>query len=611
MKLLASLKNRIFLASALVAVLSIGFAMRFVTASMAGEAEAELRRGLQRSAALVEENHAARLNTLTLLARLIADLPKLKAALATGDPPTLLPIASDYRARVKADLFTVGDRSGAVLVSLGGAGHETADAAAVRSALKGHEATTFQATTNGVLEVVTVPVVLGPDPPEVLGTLSLGFALNDVHAAEFKAVTESDLVFALDGRARASTLPGAGEPVLSRVLESKGVVSVSVGGSEYVALARPLEPAASGVLVAVVLRSRTERLMFLRTLRAALVGAGIVAVVVAVLLSYGVARTVTRPLAAITAVMREIATTGDLTRRISLRGQWGDEDATLLATTFNTLTESIARSQNESALRDRLSALGRLSTVIAHEVRNPLMIIKTSLATLRRRGTSPGEIGEAASDIDHEVIRLNRIVDDVLDFARPVRLEAAPVDINALCQDAVAASVARDAGIRVVLSLDPQLPTVLTDGERLRTVLVNILENACDAVVARSAPARADEAASPGRDAAMPKSGEDSPDIEVRTRRLGLDQLAIEIEDRGMGISSDDLQHIFEPYFTTKRTGTGLGLAIAKNIIDSMRGSLTVRSQPGRGCELRIELRAAEVASDGRAFAPLAPTQVS
>ena len=78
-----------------------------------------------------------------------------------------------------------------------------------------------------------------------------------------------------------------------------------------------------------------------------------------------------------------------------------------------------------------------------------------------------------------------------------------------------------------------------------------------------------------------------------------------------MGISSDDLQHIFEPYFTTKRTGTGLGLAIAKNIIDSMRGSLTVRSQPGRGCELRIELRAAEVASDGRAFAPLTPTQVS
>ena len=606
MKLLASLKNRIFLASALVAVLSIGFAMRFVTASMAGEAEAELRRGLQRSAALVEENHAARLNTLTLLARLIADLPKLKAALATGDPPTLLPVASDYRERVKADLFTVGDRSGVVLVSLGGSGRETADAAAVRSALAGHEATTFQATPNGVLEVVTVPVVLGPDPPEVLGTLSLGFALNDVHAAEFKAVTESDLVFALDGRARASTLPGAGESALAQVLKSSGIVSISVGGSEYVALARALQPAAGGSLVAVVLRSRTERLMFLRTLRAALVGAGIVAVVVAVILSYGVARTVTRPLAAITAVMRDIATTGDLTRRIGLRGQWGDEDATLLAATFNTLTESIARFQGESALRDRLSALGRLSTVIAHEVRNPLMIIKTSLSALRRRGASAAEIGEAAADIDHEVSRLNRIVDDVLDFARPVRLELAPVDVNGLCQDAATASVARDAGIRVKLSLDPRLPLVVTDGDRLRTVLVNILENACDAVLARGGASSEPGAAGSPASATAPGS-DDAPDIEVRTRFLDGDRLVIEVEDRGMGISAEDLQHIFEPYFTTKRTGTGLGLAIAKNIVDSMRGNLTMRSLRGEGSELRIELRAPAVA----AAAPLARTGVS
>lgn len=605
MKLFASLKNRIFLACALVAVLSIGFAMRFVTASMAGEAEAELRRGLQRSAALVEENHAARLNTLTLLARLIADLPKLKAALATGDPPTLLPIASDYRERVKADLFTVGDRKRVVLVSLGGAGGETADAAAVRSALAGHEATTFQATPNGVLEVVTVPVVLGPDPPEVLGTLSMGFALNDAHASEFKAVTESDLVFALDGRARASTLPGAGEPALARVLQSSGIVSISVGGSEYVALARALQPAAGGSLVAVVLRSRTERLAFLRTLRAALVGAGIVAVVVAVILSYGVARTVTRPVAAITAVMRDIAATGDLTRRIGLRGQWGDEDATLLATTFNTLTESITRFQGESALRDRLSALGRLSTVIAHEVRNPLMIIKTSLSALRRRGASAAEIGEAAADIDHEVRRLNRIVDDVLDFARPVRLEPAPVDVNALCQDAVGASVARDAGIRVRLALDSSLPLVATDGDRLRTVLVNILENACDAVLARGAAGPA----APAAPAAG--SGEDAPDIELRTRFLGGDRLVIEVEDRGMGISPEDLQHIFEPYFTTKRTGTGLGLAIAKNIVDSMRGTLTIRSRPGEGSELRIELRAPAVAAEGGAAASLARTGVS
>src|SRR4029079_9737550 len=112
------------------------------------------------------------------------------------------------------------------------------------------------------------------------------------------------------------------------------------------------------------------------------------AVFLATVLSFAVARTITRPLAAITGVMREVAATGDLTRKIVLgRGQrWNDEDARLLATTFNTLTDSIARVQREMSHKERLSSLGRLSTVIAHEVRNPLMIIKAALHTLRQEG---------------------------------------------------------------------------------------------------------------------------------------------------------------------------------------------------------------------------------
>src|SRR4029079_16775147 len=112
------------------------------------------------------------------------------------------------------------------------------------------------------------------------------------------------------------------------------------------------------------------------------------AVFLATVLSFAVARTITRPLATITGVMREVAATGDLTRKIVLRrgARWNDEDARLLATTFNTLTDSIARVQREMSQKERLSSLGRLSTVIAHEVRNPLMIIKAALHTLRQEG---------------------------------------------------------------------------------------------------------------------------------------------------------------------------------------------------------------------------------
>ena len=142
----------------------------------------------------------------------------------------------------------------------------------------------------------------------------------------------------------------------------------------------------------------------------------------ATVLSYAVARTVTRPLAAITGVMREVAATGDLTRKIPPRsGRWEDEDARLLASTFNTLTDSIARFEKEAAQRERLSSLGRLSSVVAHEIRNPLMIIKSAVTDAAPAGRRTQDARqEALQDIDAEVVRLNRIVSEVLDYAKPI-----------------------------------------------------------------------------------------------------------------------------------------------------------------------------------------------
>jgi signal transduction histidine kinase len=279
--------------------------------------------------------------------------------------------------------------------------------------------------------------------------------------------------------------------------------------------------------------------------------------------------------------MREVTATGDLTRRIHLGGRWNDEEARVVAAAFNTLVDSIARFQREAALRERLSALGRLSTVIAHEVRNPLMIIKATLRTLRRPGLSPRDLQEAAGDIDQEVTRLNRIVGDVLDFAKPVTLACAPTDLNLLCREAAAAAMTGEGAPALRLSLDPELPPVVTDGERLRTVLLNVLSNAREAVELAAGGARPADAA------------RDGADVELRTERLAEGRAAIEVRDRGVGIDPGDLPHVFEPYFTTKRTGTGLGLAIAKNIVDALGGTLTAAPREPAGARLRIELPAA------------------
>jgi len=330
-----------------------------------------------------------------------------------------------------------------------------------------------------------------------------------------------------------------------------------------------VEPGTSGP-VALILRSRTEQLSWLQGIHTGLVATAIVAVLLATGLSFGVARTIARPLAAITDVMREVAVTGDLTRKIALRhrNRWDDEDARLLASTFNTLTDSIARFQREISQKERLSALGRLSTVIAHEVRNPLMIIKASLHTLRRADVDPTTVREVVRDIDEEVGRLNRIVNEVLDFARPIQFDRAPADINALCRAAAAAAEVSVPGAAVALDLDPALPAVTTDADRLRIALVNMLVNARQAVNGAE------------RVAAL---------VRLSSRSAG-DRLSLTIVDGGDGIAPDALAHVFDPFFTTKRGGTGLGLPIAKNIVEGLGGMIAVASVPGRGTEVRIDL---------------------
>lgn len=577
---MSSLRNRVFFATAFVAIFTIGLAVRFVTTRVSREAESTLLRGLEEAATLVEEHYAARLDTLRLTARLVADLPKLKAAVATDDPPTVLPLARDYREQVHSAVLVLTNADGDELVSLGADGPQLLDRESIRRAIAGEEVVRLRTSSGRLMQLVTMPIVIGPDPPEVLGTLSLGYVLDDELARGFKAVTQSEVALAVDERVVASSFPLSIQSQLPIVADLNGT-SIVLDQIEYVALSKNLSPGAgSGELYAVLFRSRTEQLSLLRTFRASVLIAGLIGMLAATMVSYAVARTVTRPLTAITATMGEITSTGDLTRKIRLKsGIWDDEDATLLARAFNTLTESISRFQKEVSVRERFSALGRMSAVIAHEIRNPLMIIKTSVRTLQHGQAGSEETREAVDDIDHEIRRLGRIVDDVLDFARPVRLEVTTTDLNDLCRETVDAMTIDHEGPEIRLSLDPAVGTIETDPERLRTALVNVLGNAKDAVVARQRLEVADANDVPALLA-----------VELQTTRVAKDRVAITVLDHGCGIAADDLDKIFEPYFTSKRKGTGLGLAITKNIVDSLGGVLFAASGESRPTEIRIEL---------------------
>jgi signal transduction histidine kinase len=585
MTIFSSLTNRIFVASALLTVVAIAVAVYRVNVAVSAQAENELRRGLDEAGTLLQEYRTTLFEHYSREARLVADLSNFKAALDTNsDPVTVQPIADEYQRRIGCDLFVVTDPSGRIVAASGRLrpGSQTdALREAVNRARQGKETVSLWPHAGGVIQVVTVPSILGS---ELFGTLSVGFSLDEQTANTFKRLTNSEIAFAVDGRVEASTLPARNNSQLGTLVGSRDISVIDLDDGQYVAVSRalPLQADVAGTsavtgpqATALILRSRTERLRFLSAVHRELGVTAVLAVLAATLVSYAVARTVTRPLGTITATMREMASTGDLTKKIALspNARWDDEDARLLARTFNTMTDSIARFQREAAQRERLSSLGRLSTVVAHEIRNPLMIIRTALRALKLDPGHSPQAEAAVADIDEEVTRLNRIVSEVLDFARPIKFERAAVDVNALCEDAVRAAETEGPPVVSHLDLDRTLDPIVTDGERVRLALVNILTNARHAVLARTAP---------------PQKG--SYGVRVVTARAASGRVAIEVRDRGVGIGPDDLARVFDPYFTTRRTGTGLGLAISRNIIEGLGGTITVSSRAGDGTDVRIEL---------------------
>jgi signal transduction histidine kinase len=567
MSVLSSLTNRIFVASAVLVIGSIAVAVYFVNVAVTEQANAELRRGLDEASSLTNDYVSQRFDNFVQIARSVADLPKLKAAVDADDPPTVAPVALDYQRQIQADLFVVTGKSGRLLASVGPlAPPEALLVPMLQKHSASKESAWFWSYNGGLLRIASIPLAIRPGP-ELLGTLVVGFRLDRM-AARIKELTNTDLVILHGSEIDGSTLDRSMLSGLSSMSLPSGVFEQRLGGDDYIAHVQPLGSRDDPVVL--VLRSRTERLRFLSELHRQIAVAGLAAVLVATLLGYAIARTVTRPLRAVTATMKEIASTGDLARHVPEGRAWEDEDARLLATTLRQLTTALDRFQREAAQRERLSSLGRLSTVVAHEVRNPLMIIKAAARSLRK-GASPDML-EAADSIDEEVQRINTVVTDVLDFARPIRFAVEDADLSQLCRDA--AHAARSAGddIPIEVHCAPSSVPISTDPERLRGVLVNVLSNAQQAVRAKGI------------------NGTAPPAIELRTTQIEDGRWRIEVCDRGVGISTEDLPRVFEPFFTTKRGGSGLGLALARNVVEGLGGTISVRSRRDVGTTVRIDV---------------------
>jgi PAS domain S-box-containing protein len=237
--------------------------------------------------------------------------------------------------------------------------------------------------------------------------------------------------------------------------------------------------------------------------------------------------------------------------------------------------------QLEDRLRrsDRLAALGELAAHLAHEIKNPLTPLLTFSRRLTRKFEDPDFREKFQTVVPRELERINGIVEGLLELARPARLTFKPVRVPALLERTVELYGARIEAQRVDVHREygRDLPTIWADQEALYQALVNLVTNALDAM--------------PNGGRLMLRAGWTDGRDALPTRRAAAGRrLAVEIEDSGLGIASDVIDRIFNPFFSTKDGGTGLGLALTHKIVEDHGGSIDVRSTPGVGTTFRVVL---------------------
>ncbi|RKH74957.1 histidine kinase, partial [Corallococcus sp. AB032C] len=227
--------------------------------------------------------------------------------------------------------------------------------------------------------------------------------------------------------------------------------------------------------------------------------------------------------------------------------------------------------------RDRLAALGEMAAGLAHEIRNPLGAIKGAAQCLDPRKLT-GEDGEFLDVIVEEVNRLNGVVTAFLDYSRPLKQNFGPTDLNEVVTRTmrlIQNDMPPTAGLAV--ELDLRLPRSEGDAEQLKQVLINLVQNAVQALGPQ-----------PGRITVRTEKPERFGDL----RSAGGEFVEVRVSDDGPGIPADQQTHIFVPFFTTKQKGTGLGLAICQRIVKNHGGSISVQSKMGEGTTFIIRLPA-------------------
>jgi signal transduction histidine kinase/CheY-like chemotaxis protein len=526
---------------------------------------------------------------------LVTALPVFRAHLTdtrlAQDVATVEAMADHYRQQLKATFAIVGDRDGRWIATSGwraGAGPSSDVSAVVEQATAGQPARRFVATNDGLFLVVSESAAFAD---EVLGTLTVGYALDDELATSFAQVTGGEINFVAGDRLYASSLQPAERTALAAALAQeawgarKGLGSVRrVGTNEYAFAAFPLTlGTATGSEARLILLENWASVQgFLTQLRWRLLATG--AVIFAVALGMGVffSRRLARPLEDLATAAQDIAG-GNWTRQLPVRG--GAEEA-VMAQAVNAMTTNLRHWYEEAKARDdqlrqaqKVEALGRLAGGVAHDFNNFLTAIKgygellaeTFEADDKRRSKVDGIL--KAADTAAGLTR------QLLAFSRKRVVAVQVFSIGRLLTDTeklLKRLIGEDIDLRT--SVAPGVGSIKADPHQIEQVLLNLVVNARDA---------------------MPRGGTidveltevDLPDADAAALELSAGRyVRLAVRDTGCGMTPEVKARIFEPFFTTKQegAGTGLGLAVVFGIIEQVGGAVAVETELNRGTTFHI-----------------------
>lgn len=563
-KLLLSTSFAITLLFAVTGWIVLRSAMRTTSKSLDDEVQTSFHayKSLWRS-------RAAQLSSVSLI---LSGMSDVRAAFGTGDEATIRDTAGELWSRISHDnaMFLVADPQGKVIASLGGApiAAPAEDAASVRAAAKQfpRQSSGFMRRDGRLYQIAITPVyVQSADSTALLDVLLAGYEVNEDVARQLKQSTGgSEFVFLCGGQVIASTLEAAPTATVARTLQSADRLDrVSDGTTQYAPLKTALLDVDGNPIGQLwILRSFEGVRAGLATLRARIILVWLFAIAAGLGATFLMARKLLEPVRELDRAATEVSRQNYDYRVATHR----EDELGRLADTFNTMCSSIQQARSELVRQERISTIGRLSSSIVHDLRNPLAAIYGGAEMLVDNELSPAQMKRLAGNIYRASRRIQGLLQDLLHVCRgktaTPELARLREVVWASYESVRESADARSVAVSISISDDIEL---YLERNRIERVFTNLIANAIEA---------------------MDAGGE----IRISARLADGDVL-VDVQDNGPGIAPEIRANLFQPFVTGgKKNGLGLGLALSRQTIMDHTGDMWVESEPGRGANFRFRL---------------------